>query len=122
MSSISGGSECGQYPRSLFKTDNELNGIQSSSDRMAERSGIDKGRGLEADKVTLSADALKIAEAQLQERQYNSLQAPSASSVNNTINTASESLAKSNISSNKVQAFVENTEANSNRSSFYALV
>ena len=59
MAAVSGCSTCGEYPASLFKTSNELQGVetQSSSERFANK--------LAEDKVTLSSDALSLARAEL---------------------------------------------------------
>ena len=80
MSEMSGISQCGQYPRSLFKSDNEIVGIQSASEKLSANEGIDQGRGLLEDKVTLSATATEIAEAQLKQSIIND----PAQSVSNT--------------------------------------
>ena len=59
MSEICGPSQCGQYPASLFKSVNELQGVdpKSKSEQQSLR--------LAEDTVTLSADAIEMAKAEL---------------------------------------------------------
>jgi hypothetical protein len=60
MSDVSSCSSCGQYPTSLFKTTNELQGVEplSSTERFI--------KDLTEDRVTLSSDAITLARAEAQ--------------------------------------------------------
>lgn len=122
MSDISGCSECGQYPRSLFKSDNEINGIQSSAHKIADNSGTDKGRGLEADKVTLSAEATEIAQAQRLNLELNATQNTHSSENKSDADSVAND-PPSPSQSNSVGNADNYPEITSNRSSrFYAVV
>ena len=117
MSEINGCSQCGQYPASLFKTPNERQGLEPANKLDLQQ------KALNEDKVTLSSDAITIANAQL--RASTQID-PSQSSESLAIRAVTESSAAESIAlgnqqgdrSYSVTASLQNTSTSST-SSFY---
>ena len=80
-------SQCGQYQPLLFKSVNELNGLEinNASEAYAQK--------LADDKVTLSSDAISIAKAELEQSSNSTIKAPTPVSETFPIlnNTAAKS-------------------------------
>lgn len=109
MPTVSDCSTCGQYPASLFKSSNELQGVESQTDtqRLAAT--------LAEDKVTLSSDAVSLAQAELKAGGQTDNNANSLSVVNPT-----NSVTTANTATENENSLIDQFASNSARTTFYA--